>query len=322
MGTSEAGTAPMAFISHASEDKARFAEPLARALYQQGIRAWLDKWEMQPGDSVISKIFDEGIARADCFVVIVSEHSITKPWVREELDSGMVERINRSCRLIPIRLGEVEMPPPLRATIWIDAVGADEAAAITAADEIARVLHGHDPRPGLGQPAPYLALHSSVAGLAADESLLLIRLAEAAIASGHLLPGMNWHELLKAVAADGIPEASATEAAHALDHASYVELTGAQRGILRLQLTSWGFAAALPTLQPDWQELRARIIAELVNDPPTDVAGLAERVDVPPLVVHHFVDELRDEGLLNCSHYLGGNARIHGISPALRRLAQ
>jgi DNA-binding IscR family transcriptional regulator len=62
------------------------------------------------------------------------------------------------------------------------------------------------------------------------------------------------------------------------------------------------------------------VIAELVNEPPADVAALAERVGAPALIVHHFIDELRDQGLLNCSHYMGGGARIHNISPALRRL--
>ena len=160
-------------------------------------------------------------------------------------------------------------------------------------------------------------------GLATDESLLLIRLSEQALAHGYLAPGVNCHEFLKAVEADGISETTAAEAAHALDYAGYVELVGSlQTRINRLQLTSLGLAAALPALRPDWEALRTRVIAELVNEPPADVAALAERVDAPPLIVHHFVDELRDQGLLNCSHFLGGGTRIHGISPALQRLTQ
>jgi hypothetical protein len=340
----EAETAPLAFVSHASEDKVSFVEPLARALYKRGVRAWLDKWEMSPEDSVIAKIFDEGIAKADCFVVVVSRHSVGKRWVREELDSAMVERINRRCRLIPIRLGEIEMPPPLRATIWIDAAGSEEAAAVVAAEEIARVLQGHDPRPALGQPAAYLTHRSAVAGLAADESMLLTRLAEQALRSmmpamssrlhGYRAPGVNWPEFLKAVEADGISETTAAEAAHALHYAGYFELVGSlqtQLGLAdmtkttrinRLQLTSLGLAAALPALRPDWEALRTRVIAELVNEPPADIAALAERVDAPPLIVYHFVDELRDQGLLKFSHSFSGRTRIHGISPALRRLTQ
>jgi hypothetical protein len=38
--------APRALISHAAEDKAGYAEPLALALISQGVDAWIDKWEM------------------------------------------------------------------------------------------------------------------------------------------------------------------------------------------------------------------------------------------------------------------------------------
>jgi len=52
---------PKVFLSHASEDKKRFVLEFAAKLRQQGIDAWLDKWEMSPGDSLIDKIFEEGI---------------------------------------------------------------------------------------------------------------------------------------------------------------------------------------------------------------------------------------------------------------------
>ena len=51
---------PETFLSHASEDKSDFVEPLARELHKQGVRAWLDKWEIRPGDSLVRRLFDEG----------------------------------------------------------------------------------------------------------------------------------------------------------------------------------------------------------------------------------------------------------------------
>ncbi|MCQ9427586.1 toll/interleukin-1 receptor domain-containing protein, partial [Pseudomonas sp. LJDD11] len=52
---------PKVFVSHASEDKDRFVLDFAKQLRANGIDAWLDKWEMLPGDSLVTKIFDEGI---------------------------------------------------------------------------------------------------------------------------------------------------------------------------------------------------------------------------------------------------------------------
>jgi hypothetical protein len=43
------------FISHASQDKAQ-VEALALALRERGFETWLDKWELQAGDDLISSI--------------------------------------------------------------------------------------------------------------------------------------------------------------------------------------------------------------------------------------------------------------------------
>lgn len=52
---------PKVFISHASEDKDRFVINFSTKLRSKGIDTWLDKWEMRPGDSLIDRIFEEGI---------------------------------------------------------------------------------------------------------------------------------------------------------------------------------------------------------------------------------------------------------------------
>jgi hypothetical protein len=49
------------FLSHASKDKDRFVLPFAVGLRAKGIDAWEDRWEMLPGDSIVQKIFEEGI---------------------------------------------------------------------------------------------------------------------------------------------------------------------------------------------------------------------------------------------------------------------
>jgi len=59
---------PKVFISHASEDKDRFVLAFAEKLRARGIDAWLDKWEMYPGDSLVEKIFEEGIKQAQAII--------------------------------------------------------------------------------------------------------------------------------------------------------------------------------------------------------------------------------------------------------------
>ena len=69
---------PKVFLSHASEDKDRFVLNFATKLMQKGIDVWLDKWEILPGDSLIDKIFEEGIKNAQAVIVVLSTHSVDK----------------------------------------------------------------------------------------------------------------------------------------------------------------------------------------------------------------------------------------------------
>ena len=88
-------TIPKVFISHASEDKQRFVMRFAERLRSKGVDAWLDVWEMLPGDSLVEKIWDEGLKGCDAMIVVLSAHSIKSKWVREELNSGMIKKIRR-----------------------------------------------------------------------------------------------------------------------------------------------------------------------------------------------------------------------------------
>ena len=73
-------SAPKVFVSHASEDKDRFVVEFARRLRENGVDAWLDQWEMKPGDSLVDKIFEEGLKEARAVIVVLSKVSVQKPW--------------------------------------------------------------------------------------------------------------------------------------------------------------------------------------------------------------------------------------------------
>ena len=75
--------APKVFISHASEDKDRFVLGLATKLRDSGVDAWLDKWEMLPGDSLVDKIFEADGEDAGC---------------RRGSRAGDQERVRGECR--------------------------------------------------------------------------------------------------------------------------------------------------------------------------------------------------------------------------------
>ncbi len=90
------------FISHASEDKENFVEPLANALKEDGLKVWYDRFELKLGDSLREKI-DEGLANSRYGVVVLSNSFFKKEWPKAELDA-LVSRQNENGKkvILPI----------------------------------------------------------------------------------------------------------------------------------------------------------------------------------------------------------------------------
>jgi hypothetical protein len=316
--------APTAFLSHASEDKAGFAEPLGRELASLGIRPWLDKWEIRPGDSLVKKLFDEGVAAVDAVIVVVSQYSAGKPWVRAELDAAVVRRITENTRLIPIRLDAADMPAPLQMLVWHDAARTEDGIR-HAARLIADTLHGQDARPAVAQPSTYTSV-VRIPGLTAADSALLTLLAEEAISANTLLY-VPWPAVVARAANQGLDEAMATESLAVLEQRYYAKRRPIHAGgaIVAIELCSAGFRAVADTIVPAAESARQRIIASLVNTPSdstTVVDDLATMTDTPLLFVLQFLYELESKGYLTVVLTLGGFSRVTAISPTLKRLLQ
>ena len=109
------------FISHASDDKDRFVRGFATKLRtDHGIDAWLDEWEITPGDSLVGKIFN-GIENAEVVIIVLSRFStdeLKKPWVREELEVGIVRRIQDGIKIIPVLIDDCIVPTALKALLY------------------------------------------------------------------------------------------------------------------------------------------------------------------------------------------------------------
>jgi len=141
---------PVAFLCHASEDKETVRD-LARGLMANGVRVFLDEWEIGPGDSIRQKI-DAGLGECTHFVAVLSPTSLLKPWVNLEMDGGLVLRLSGLAKFIPLRLGlEVDSLPPLFRGLHSPEVGDPDAAAVT----LANFIHGVSQKPALGAiPTP------------------------------------------------------------------------------------------------------------------------------------------------------------------------
>ena len=78
------------FISHASQDKKDFVEPLAEILSDMGFRVWYDDFALKVGDSLSTSI-DKGISQSKYGLVVLSPHFFKKVWTEREL-AGLTAR--------------------------------------------------------------------------------------------------------------------------------------------------------------------------------------------------------------------------------------
>lgn len=89
------------FLSHASEDKADFADSFAEALRQRGVNVWYDTYKMEWGRSVREQL-DEGLASSRFGVVVLSPTFFKKVWTQAELDALLNVETAGGNRLLPI----------------------------------------------------------------------------------------------------------------------------------------------------------------------------------------------------------------------------
>ena len=174
---------PKVFISHASEDKERFVMNFASKLRANGVDAWLDKWEMLPGDSLVDKIFEEGIKEADSFIIILSNHSVNKPWVREELNASFVKRIGKNSKIIPIVLDNCTVPECLQSTIWENINNHQNYE-----ENFTRILNsilGVLDKPALGQAPSYATIKvNEIHGLHKIDTLIFTQACQSVLLKG------------------------------------------------------------------------------------------------------------------------------------------
>ena len=90
------------FISHATEDKEDFVEPLDRALQEAGISTWYDSDQIGWGQSIRQSI-DKGLINSRFCLVILSPSFLKKYWTNYELN-GIFQKdaISDGSLILPI----------------------------------------------------------------------------------------------------------------------------------------------------------------------------------------------------------------------------
>jgi hypothetical protein len=324
---------PKVFINHGSEDKDRFVRAFATQLREKGVEAWVDEWEIYPGDSLMQKIYDAGIGAAQAVIIILSHNSVNKPWVKDELDISVIRKIEEGMRIIPVVLDDCTIPTALRATLHVKIPDLNHFDAQLGS--IVDTLYDRSKRPPLG-PAPSYIQNPlmKIPGLSKFDSLLLKLAGDKAIENGHRFT-INTQEMLSQVAQQGVSPYQFHESLAILDDSHYLDLTRSsypepsdpklremvKGGIPGFSITIDGFEKYAKTYILTYNVINKEVHLQIVNEGKRDSASIAEAIKQPLRVVEHILELLDQKGELRILQEFNGGVttRFMNPSPRLRR---
>lgn len=305
---------PKVFVVYASEDKSRFAFWFAERLRQHGMHVLLDRWEIHPGDSLVDKIFEDGIKEAQAIIVILSKCSSGKPWV-EELDDACVARIKRLSRLITVAIDGCKTPASLNSADLERFV--DGSAYETSLARIVASICGP-----VGVPDTVSALASSFSGkigaLNEIDSMVLRRSCEAALGSGNrfIKPGNIFPKDGEAL----LPAPDLDDSLEMLDKDGYIKmLRTIGDGSCHYHITTHGFEVYANACIPGYPDKVAAMISAIARKKIKNNIALQQELNEPQMLIDHMLDRLEISGHLTDINVVDGTCRIYDVTPAMKR---
>lgn len=305
---------PKVFVSHASEDKGRFVIPFAKALREKGIDAWVDRWEMRLGDSLVDKIFDEGLKNAAAVIIVISNASVVKPWVREELNVAFVNRMEKGTRIIPIVLDNCEVPQALKHLLWETV--RDPSNFETTLQRVVNEIFERSNKPPLGEAPAYFVAASTpqIGGLTTADSATLEALYDAFLSqpSSYVDAG----ELKLAMKSGGLAEEVISDSLAVLEHKELADAFHTLSGPGHFRLTSTGVSAILGDNE---LALIRDVGFRIANEGMQKAAEIADSLGKPLPLVTFAIERLDEGGHLLVSKYISEPPTVVSFQPTLRR---
>jgi hypothetical protein len=312
--------APHVFISHASADNERFVVAFATALRGQfGINAWLDVWELQPGDSLIQKIFAEGIGHANFVIIILSLHSVASRWVQQEIDAGFMQRMEGKAKIIPVLIENCEVPVALKATKYVripDLMHFDQEL-----DEIVRLITGANQRPPLGKLPRHTTLAiDSIPGLTLIDSEVFHQSGACILQEGHL--HIQPQQVLSRLSDSDISEAAMIESLLVLADRHLIKLTAHDGPEIYLYtLTEHGFENYGRRWIDDFDCLLNQTMLLCINNHLETNDAIAAALNQPPILMTMLLGILHWRRLLRITDFGHDGILVREVTIAGKRLA-
>lgn len=129
--------------SHSDED---FANKLATHLVKQNTHVWVDSWNLNVGDSILSKVQD-AIEESSALLVILSKKSVESEWCRKEINSGLMRELEeRKTILLPVLIDDCKVPLFLKEKMYADFRTSFDKGLTLVVDSLAKITNHHQSR--------------------------------------------------------------------------------------------------------------------------------------------------------------------------------
>lgn len=311
---------PKVFVSHASEDKERFVTEFSTKLRENGVDAWLDKWEMLPGDSLVDKIFEEGLKEAEAVIIVLSNYSVKKPWVREELNASIVSKLSKGTKIIPIVLDDCEVPQSLTSTLWEPISDLNDSN--TSFKRVLSSIFGATDKPALGKaPAHTSSVYHEIDGLTKADNLVLKESCQYIIENDDVM--VNPESLFGDGVKLGFSRSEIKDCIEVLEKNGYLDVSrylgGGDNYACDYKVTTYGLDSYAKSYISNYSEILDKAISLIVNEGANSNAALQEKLNKPIIIINHILNVLESNDHVKLSKTIGGLVHIFNVSASLRR---
>lgn len=107
------------FVSYSRVD-AEFVDALATELVKNKANVWIDRWELNVGDSLI-EVIQKAIENAGALLVVLSKASVESEWCKKELSAGLIRELEeKRVVVLPVLKEDCKIPTFLRDKLYAD----------------------------------------------------------------------------------------------------------------------------------------------------------------------------------------------------------
>lgn len=295
---------------------------MSTALRRVGVEPFADDWLLTGRDSLIDRIFREGLKGANALVVVLSRFNAAHDWVQYELEASVVERVESVTRLVVILLDGRMAPAglPLGTPVFKVRKPGEMIELSTLLQELAPLLlNRHGGGQGAGQQADEGdGSEFHVPGLDAIDTTLLALACRSAIENNSLLVKVeDVNVLAEPLRLDPETFRLSLESLSEKSHVKARRANGGQISVMEIERESFGLY--MIHVLDDFDEIVSDLAEEIVRGA-RDNESLVERSQLPPMVVTYILDELDATGQITVIRQMKGNRRIKRLSPEFQQM--